>query len=903
MFKKILISITIILLLGAGYFAFITWGQDQNLSTWSFVPETATLVYESNDIHSTLEHLKDQNTWRTLTLIPEINKINTLIAQMDSTINRENAFTEALSNTQMLISLHRTGKNQFDFLVSAELSQIQSREMLSQIQSAYFEAEYRKKTREFLGESIVEVIKDGIPIYAYNIHKQFFVGSTTPYLVEDAIRIRKQENIKSFIERNKELISLVKMQQDQGNIYLNMTAIPGALRDILPAWRLNKAGKSSFLDLKINNQTITLDGFSFADKDDWLNTLDMGSGQTMNIAEVIPINSAIVRHYNFSDGASWGEKYSQYLQSNDTGVQVIRQELLSQLDLDATYTFQLLDNEIAHTISTGSGDIQQLMILEVKDMDLMTRFLDGVIERNLNKTGDSTLFENFGEYKIKALPTNQFPYALMGEFASGFEDCFFTTYRNYLLISDHLPYLKQSLSDIEEENTWRKSLRMSNFLDNLNQESSYSLFVNVPSTIRSVVGGLDPRWRNLITQNDFVIKTFENIAIQISPVDEKFYTSVYIDQSNGNIRSEVTPIAKSTLDLGVKINSKPILLKDHTQNERSILLQDSTDQIYWVTHDFKVEWTKPLEGPISGEIHSLDYYKNGKLQYAFVTPNQIHMIDREGNYLPGYPKSMKGSDSLKYLTVVDYDGDKNYRLVIADRQGQIFITNKEGTSLAGWQPKKLNDPLVDAPKHYRISNKDLFLMATKEGKIHVFNRRANYYPGFPVSLNEFLSSNIYFNPASSFGSSYFTVLTDNGNLQSFDLQSNSKDFNQLYKPEPETQFSILKSVSDESYLILRNSNERIDFLNSNLELLFGKDYLDDESIFVQYYSINPSKQYIVIGNYNGQFIYMYDLTGRLITSRPLIGNQPVSLMYYEKTDEEIIYLINGSELSQFKLKK
>ena len=903
MLKKFLIALSIILILGAGYFAYDQWKEGQELSVWSFIPETTLLVYESNQAAATYQYLSEQNSWNTLSLIREVNQINQTISSLDSILNQPFGLVNALENTSLLVSMHRIGRNQFDFMVTAELKQIANRNMLSKIQESFLANGYRKRQRDFLGENIIEIIDQGKTAYSYAIFKQYFIGSTTPYLVEDAIRLMLNSNYKNFLDQNPTLRTLIKLKQDQGNIYLNYAALPSTFEDIFPGIAIKPLGNSGFLDLKIEDQSISLDGFSFSQENQWLNTVDRGSGQPMGITEVIPINAAIIQHYGFTSREIWGAKHTRFLEINEPEAITTRKELLSSLDMDVSYSYQLLEDEIAMVNSYSSGETHHLLLMEIAETDLMKKHLEGVIERYINKTGDTVLNEQYKSYQIQALPTSKYAYAFFGSPAKNFKDCFFTYYRNYLIISDHLPYLKQTLDDIENENTWRKSLRKSNFLEQVNQEAGYSLFVNVPAALRNLSKGLSKKWQPIVSDNDYVLQSFENVAVQFTLVDQKYYTNILFDQPDGALVSEVNPIELKSINLGSKIISKPYLVPDHAQTQNALMVQDSTLELYWIAPDFEVSWSKKLDGIIQGKVLTLDYYKNKKIQYAFITSARVHLMDREGNYLPGFPKTVKGADSLRHLSIVDYDGSKDYRLAVSDRKGNVFLTDKEVIPLQGWRPKSFNGTLAADPQHYRISNKDLFLIPLQEGNIHVINRRSNSYTGFPVATNEFISGDVFFNPASSFNSSNLTVVTKNGNLQSFDLQGKVKDFSQLYKPEPETAFRLIKDVKGQSFLIERKTENRIDFLNSNLELLFGKDYLDEDQLFVQYYNINPSKQYVVIGNFNGQFVYIYDLSGRLITSRPLIGNQPVSLMYYEKSDEEMIYIVNNSNLSLFSLKK
>ena len=71
---------------------------------------------------------------------------------------------------------------------------------------------------------------------------------------------------------------------------------------------------------------------------------------------------------------------------------------------------------------------------------------------------------------------------------------------------------------------------------------------------------------------------------------------------------------------------------------------------------------KKIEDQIIGKVHQVDLYKNGRLQYAFVTNESFMIIDKNGNLV----KKVKHKNNKKVigLSVFDYDKNRNYRFLI-----------------------------------------------------------------------------------------------------------------------------------------------------------------------------------------------------------------------------------------------
>ena len=83
--------------------------------------------------------------------------------------------------------------------------------------------------------------------------------------------------------------------------------------------------------------------------------------------------------------------------------------------------------------------------------------------------------------------------------------------------------------------------------------------------------------------------------------------------------------------------------------------------MYLISSEGKLIWKKNIDSKIIGEIHQIDLYKNGRLQYAFNTENDFQIIDKNGKKV----KEIKNKNYLG-LTIFDYDKAKNYRFILFD---------------------------------------------------------------------------------------------------------------------------------------------------------------------------------------------------------------------------------------------
>ena len=221
---------------------------------------------------------------------------------------------------------------------------------------------------------------------------------------------------------------------------------------------------------------------------------------------------------------------------------------------------------------------------------------------------------------------------------------------------------------------------------------------------------------------DFKIFQFKNgdNILNINGIISEFKTESNNDEDN----------LKFGINLANDIILGPIIVKNHINNKNEIIVQDSENKIHLINSDGQVEWTKKINGKILKEIHQIDTYKNGKLQYVFNTANNLFVIDRKGRNVGRFP--LKFDDKItKPISIFDYDKNKNYRLLITQNR-ELFMFDSKGKRVKGFEYKKKSE-IITKPKHFRISGKDIIVFKTidellildRRGKIRI-KPKGNY---------------------------------------------------------------------------------------------------------------------------------------------------------------------------------
>lgn len=893
--KKVFIGLSVLLLAGVGYFTYVKWVKHANLTSWNFIPADAALVMEGK-VMADVSTLKAFPMW---SMMEESSGFDNLIAGLHflDSINGEDGFSVLFEEAPVLTSIHKVSNTKLDFLFVAELENISQNTFANATIGRLKESGYRFRTRNYNDFKISEISNQGKTL-TFIFFQNFFLASFTPYLVEDAIRALNDGDRPAFKDQFEALES-DKKASSQFTLYANYVRIS----DLISAFMIDELALPLFYgkyEATIDSSIFQLSGFSYAQPNQWLATHNTAPA-TFDMAEVIPENTAMLHHISFSEVENWKHLQLDHLRETNQSIRIYQDSLKKSYDFNTDQVFDLLESEIAVATleSQRTREQQRLMVLEVRKMDEAKAFFDQLTERVSIAKGDSVYLEAYSENEIRYLPIQEFPSLLLGEMATGFSQCFYISYRNYLIFANDLQELKNLIASIQEENTWGKSLQMNNFLQRTNNAANVSLFINIPRAWSNLMLALNKDWEDHFKTNAQTYKTLELAAFQFSHVDGKHFTNFSFTQPVKRAKT----IPKTSPENGVrfisKLTSKPYLLKTHAHQNFNMILQDSTHTLYYLDPNQNALWTETLDGQLNDHIYVIDFYKNGKLQYLMATSKSVYILDRTGKPIPGYPKQLSGSSSIEQLNLIDYNRSRNYRISVSDSEGNVFLTDKELNPLDGWKPKALTRAALMPMEHARLGRRDIMISVQENGIINVLNRRGQNMPGFPFDTRQSLDGNYSIRRSSSLANSSMTVISTGGELIEINLEGGVIKRDQLIKATADAVFRLIPDNGGESFIIVRNEGNSYEVLDDTGNLLFQKDYLNEGSILIQYYQFGAGKDLVVFTDQGNNTLFIYDKSGNLLTGNPLRSAHEVSLIYSSAKREFQVFTTWDSNLELY----
>ncbi|WP_375578352.1 hypothetical protein ABWH96_15130 [Marivirga tractuosa] len=909
--KRIFIILFLfILILASGYGIYYYWDKQKSLDAWSLVPENTFLVYENKNLVSAWNNIQENPIWEDLQNIEYFASLKENFEALDSLSGNSGMLDEVFRNNQLLIGMSVISNDDFDFVFYQTLKNTEQIEVIKKIESKF--NEFEKSERVYNKNTIYELkSKENEKTFSYVLLRGNFVGSFSPVLVEDVIRnLEKDED--NFKESINEVFKIANFQDDLGNLYINFDRLDKIIKVFTRSNQntlfdiLSRFSEGAFLDLFIDNNDLYLNGFTFPhDSVSYLNTYSNQQGGDVTLENYFPSKTALVLHERFNDAKAFQDEKFKFWSNIDSEFGQKRNLIAEQYDTDFREFHQFMAGENAQAVLNSNQNLKEnkkLIFIKMNDKNEGLNKFNKLAEEAAKQNQDTLYYEFYAENEIRELVIDEFPYFLLGKNFKGFSHTFFTSIDDVMIISNDIQSLKELILDMETENTWGKSIKENQFIETTLQESNLNVFINLPQAWSLLLNNLNDKWRNNFTQNEFPIKNFDMLAIQFSHENDRYYSNVEILHSDNRVNNEMKYFDEvMQVEIDAPIISKPYVVKNHNTGQFETLVQDSAFNLHLISTNGDVIWTEPLEAPIIGDVFQMDYYQNNKLQYAFATTEKVFLLDRNGIALEYFPKAY-GDQNIEnqYFNIIDYDKSKTYRLLIAKENGDIYLTSKYGDMLGDWKPLKMRDKIAAMPEHIRIRSKDFMVVLQENGTVKVMSRNGEMKPNFPININDRLSDNLFFEIGNSFETSYLVTITNGGAIVKTSFTGQIKEKEQLYMPNKETLFKIVKNASERSYILARQDLSRVSLLKPSGEMMFEKDYINQDEMEIQYYELAPNKEIIAVTDKKQAFTYLYTSEGKLINQQPIESIDEIAMIYYNKDNEVHVYKCHENTFSILK---
>ena len=878
----LLLTLAVVVLTAGGYFLYEKVLFKDPVKPWDLVPAQTVFVYEKDLCNTCIEEIQESAIWQLLSRaflnskpVDSLKtKLNTLLA----------------SGKSLLVSAHVTRKDDFDFVYY--LSDADN--LPGTLISLTSLKGYRYSERQ-LSDVKIHEISANKHTFSWVLLDRVWVGSLTPFLIEDVVRTFKGKP--NFNKKNPEVRRLPSINGDAGNLYVQLKNFADWSSIFIPG--LEKAysiGKTSLLDIKSRENNLVFSGFSTdstANAGYFLSIFRNQTPVSSSLKNHVPNRTVIFTSFGINDGVSFSETLARFVASHKPHLRDSLNKLATGLSFEWKDLYGQVSDEIGICqVEKMSGPgLSKILMIETKAPDLWMKHLNAISEK---VSEDTVFYEKFSDYEIREIPAYRFPEKLLWPLVQGFDHTFYAARSKVLFMGENLEELKYFLEDIEHEDTWGKSVSKNQFLETTLLESNVSVFINTPKIWNVLVPRLHPRWKQFARENQSLLQSVQMSAFQFSHLNNTYYTNVTINQNKGKPDVAFASSGRRNVVHFSQAIHKLHAVKSHVNQANEILIQDSLNDLSLVGMDGKVLWKVPIGDRITSDIQQVDFFSNGKLQYIFATRDVLHIIDRLGNYVAPYPLVLKGKD-IKYLSIVDYDRSKRYRFLLAETNGKLWMYDKSGKNLEGWTPRDVGEDLVAPPKHHRIKGKDFIIAIRKDGLVHMYNRRGEMARNFPLDVQGTPMGDYFLEMGNSISSTFFVVITRDGYRVKFNPEGKIHSRETLLRAYVGSQFGLIAEKSGKSYLIMQHDRRQLTLSDAAGKRILVNDFINLNEGGINYYEYGGGKSFISLTDPVQELSYVFDGNGILLTDPP-VESTAIELRM-ANSDQSYVFFIHGKSLA------
>lgn len=687
---------------------------------------------------------------------------------------------------------------------------------------------------DYNGERIKQYNIEGQTLYGVKLEKNYVFGNSK-LNIENIVRLSKEK-----IEPNDNLRKVFEASSDKKpSLLVNIDEfqkIYSVITPKKPSVFFRNTTSWAEIDLNIHPQSITFNGVTIPEKNEVLGILDGTKAAENEIQKITPISASGLFSFTYNDFSIIEDNISFYRKEDYPDIDT---ELLSS----ATEIGQIY-----------AGDSSALAI---KPID---------IEGTIKKLQDENeKLKTFRESEIFTFSDSDYFSIALSPLINAGHYKFFTQLKDFIVFTENESDMEDLIANVNNKTVITEREGYKRLYKDLDDKSSLLLLGITGNVLKNLAESVDSKHKDAYLKAD--TEEYEFAALQFIRHDNFMYINGSFTESNAKKQAK-SGVQTKTLNPGEEIIAGPWFFENWRTKRNDIVMQGKSNTLYFYDESGKLSWKKQLSGKILGDIQPIDLYRNGRIQMAFVTPQTFYIIDREGNVVKPFNKSMK-STITQPLSVFDYDKNGKYRFLVT--QGNILtMFDKNMNPVEGFEFTKANSKITQAPKHYRIGSKDYILIPEQSGKLNILNprgqTRVNVQENIDFSKNEWY---LYHNK--------FTSTNNKGELIQIDQQGRvtKKDLKQEKEHHIYATEKTLAAFSGNT-LKINDKSTSLDEGQYTAPKIF---YLND-------------KLYIAVTDLQASNIYLFDSQSNLFSGFPIYGNSAVDL---EAFDNQIKLIVKGED--------
>jgi hypothetical protein len=873
--------ITIAIISGLATFFYISFVKVKSRPAIDAVPNDASVVLEVRNIQKNLALFYATDMWKDLQQNEGLRKIDRNIVMIDSLVSTNSDIQSALADNKVTISFHSNGNNLRSLFIAETGSSADGDQVISWIAKV---ANAKSVKRTFDKETLYDIVNAQQQLlFTVAFRERLLILSEDGTLVEEAIRKLKYHfvNPSKGFEQAK---ALANVGSDL-NVYVNYQKLPSFFAFFSKDEYKNiydyvkQFANWSVLDIKISNDHFGISGVTFTD-DSLFQFLDLFKTQTPvehDLSAIMPLSTAYSLQIGFSSYSQFNSDLNEYLQHTGRLDEYIKYgdsiEERYHISLTEKLVPQIGNTAVLAMHESGSGDYRQQLfaMLQFKDNKAVDEiFASWVKEIEKRGEGDSTSLSYNGRTLRRLKLGNVFK-LFYGHVFDQLESPFYVLHENVFILANDANVLKSILDEIDNKNTLATNESYKIHHKGSVTSSNINIFMSPGKCMALPAVYANESFISILNRFQYDFKKFEYIDIQYANSNNNtFFTNVNI-KFNPSFREETKMLWMAKLD--TTFTMQPAILFDTDLKQPCILVQDVSDNLYYLSNSGAILWKSKLSGKINSQVFEVDVNKNGNHSYLFSTDKQVCLINNKGVNLSGYPVRFPGTATAG-INLFDFYGDSSFQYFVPLQNNKIMGYNLNGKPIAGWNPRNTDGRITNTPGGFRLGNGAYICGTSSTGRLLIYGLTPTQ-PKFTQNISVSSGNRAYvFSPDTGHAEIWITDSIGQAVQYKIDANLVATVINTIATEHANVSNQVVQSSG--GYFILTSDSLKFSLSAADGRKIVSKNFVD--TVYTQPFFTYTKEEIPMVGyteKVSGK-IYWLDTKGKLYETFPLEGNTSFS---------------------------
>lgn len=504
---------------------------DKNIQQIYLVPEDAAFIIQSSDPVNDWTKFSKSDTWKALKKAEPVQEIAATAEMLDSIVQSNKTLLSLVGKRDMLISVHKTRPNDFDFLIILDLQKAAKLNVVKDQIETIVKMTGSTVTRRTHSKIDILEIKD--PETREIMYLSFIDNhvalSFTSKLVEAAIDGRHTPKI----GLDYYFLEVDKMVAGKGlfRMFVNNKRLPEFMSLFLdePSEYMDMFSTSmgfSGLHFDTNNDRIELKGYTVRKDtaDPYITALLSSGKHKMKAHEIMSARTAVFTHIGIDNPVKFVKQLETAMQASDP--KEYESFAGTRKKIESLFGISLEDNFLSwmsgeFAVSQSEPGLllgpepEMILAIGAKNMKDARKNMEFIEKKIKNRTPIKIKSVEYKDYEINYVELKGFFRLFFGKMFDKFEKPFYTYVDDYVLFSNKPSTLLSFIEDYEQKNLLKDNETFKKAYSQFKNTSTFFFYTDMQKFFPQLKPMLNAETWADVNKNKDVLYSFPSWGIQI----------------------------------------------------------------------------------------------------------------------------------------------------------------------------------------------------------------------------------------------------------------------------------------------------------------------------------------------------------------------------------------------------